>query len=88
MLNRMCLWSEQLSSSDTCQLLTKLHAYVVPIVMSNTSCLCVVTKVGVFPTFAMSKLPYLHKGSIGIEKKSPSEIFSEFHVSDHVDSEK
>ena len=32
--------------------------------------------------------PYLHKGSIGIEKKSPSEIFSEFHVSEHVDSEK
>ena len=32
--------------------------------------------------------PYLHKGSIGIEKKSPSEIFSEFHVSDYVDSEK
>ena len=32
--------------------------------------------------------PYLHKGSIGIEKKSPSEIFSEFHVSDNVDSEK
>ena len=31
--------------------------------------------------------PYLHKGSIGIEK-SPSEIFSEFRVSDYVDSEK
>ena len=31
---------------------------------------------------------YLHKGSIGIEEKSPSEIFSEFHVSDYVDSEK
>ena len=32
--------------------------------------------------------PYLHKGSIGIEKKSTSEIFSEFHVSDYIDSEK
>ena len=30
----------------------------------------------------------LHKRSIGIEKKSPSEIFSEFHVSGYVDSEK
>ena len=32
--------------------------------------------------------PYLHKGRIGIEKKSLSEIFSEFHVSDYGDSEK
>ena len=32
--------------------------------------------------------PYLHKGSIGIEKKSLSEIFSEFYVSDYVISEK
>ena len=32
--------------------------------------------------------PYLHKGRIAIEKKSSSEIFSEFHVSDYVDSEK
>ena len=33
-------------------------------------------------------LPYLHKGSIEIEEKSLSEIFSEFHVSDYVDSKK
>ena len=35
-----------------------------------------------------TSLTYLHKGRIGIEKKSPYEIFSEFHVSDYVDSEK
>ena len=32
--------------------------------------------------------PYLHKGSIVIEKKSLSEISSEFHVSDYADYEK
>ena len=35
-----------------------------------------------------TSLTYLHKGNIRIEKKSLSEIFSEFHVSDYVDSEK
>ena len=31
--------------------------------------------------------PHLHKGSIVIVKKSLSEIFLEFHVSDYVDYE-
>ena len=37
--------------------------------------------------FTIFYFPYLHKGSIEIEKKSLSEIFSEFYVSDYVDSE-
>ena len=41
-----------------------------------------------FGTYVKLTLTYLHKGSIGIEKKSPSEIFSGISCFRHVDSEK